>query len=357
MTQGDKHRDLKGKIMRHICTISGKDSFRTAMLLRDRAEWACCECGMSHADFQQTCSGCSALLKVVLVNVVPDQVWIDEFGAVPLISKPNMEYVWHDTGWELPEVYAWIDQVERYLGVSIIRLGDDLTEIVAEQGLLPSHGRRFCTKYAKLKPMRDFLGKQEATLYLGLRADEDDRIQGLRPSKYETFRFPLKEQGIGFERVWEDVYATGIGPPLFYWQWMAERVEELGGRRPDGTPDWVWLPLFSGRSRPNCDPCFYQRTYEWIWLHETHPDLFWAAVQTEESTQHKSPFRWRKRQVKGRSVPSPLVDLLPRAEQIKERRARAIVGYLNRLNTPSLLPDLVQDNPFGATSCGLFCGK
>lgn len=272
-------------------------------------------------------------------------------------SHLPLEYVWHDTGWELPEVREWIDNVEQFLGRPIIRLGDDLTEIVAEQGLLPSHGRRFCTKYAKLKPMRDYLGKEPATIYLGLRADEDDRIQGLKPSRFETFRFPLQEAGIGFERVWEDVYGIGLGPPLFVWRWMVDRVAELGGKRPEGMRDWQWWPMFAGRSRPNCDRCFYQRTYEWIWLHETHPDLFWAAVSTEESTQHASPFRFRKRQVKGKSVPSPLVDLLPRAESIKEKRARSIVRYLNDLSSPKLFGSLVQDNPFGLTSCGLFCGK
>lgn len=295
--------------MRHICTISGKDSLRTAMLLREHEPW------------------------------------------LPL------EYVWHDTGWELPEVREWIRKVERTLGVEIVSLGDDLSEIVAEQGLLPSHKRRFCTKYAKIKPMRDFLGKSQSTIYLGLRADEDDRIKGLKPSRYETFRFPLKEHGITFRDVWEDVHEAGIAPPLFVWEWMVSRVSELGGKRPGGMPDWAWWPLFSGRSRPNCDRCFYQRTYEWIWLYETHENLFWDAVATEESTQHASPFRWRKRTAKGKSIPSPLVDLLPRALEIKERRARSIVRFLNGLNTPSLLPDLVHDNPFGATSCGMFCGK
>jgi len=295
--------------MRHICTISGKDSFCTAMLLRERND------------------------------------------SVP------MEYVWHDTGWELPEVHEWICRVEEFLGTDIIRLGDDLTEIVAEQGMLPSHRRRFCTKYAKIKPMRDFSRKTETTIYLGLRADEDDRIQGLVPSRYETYRFPLKEKGLGFEDVWQRVHEVGMSPPTFFWEWMSDRVEELGGLRPEGMPNWVWSPLFAGRSRPNCDRCFYQRTYEWIWLHETHPDLFWSAVETEESTQHASSFRFRSRIKEGKTVPSPLVDLLPRAEQIKENRAKWIVRYLNSVRGPLLFSGITEDNPFKTTSCGLFCGK
>ena len=286
--------------MRHICPISGKDSFATAMLLRRE--------------------------------------------DLPL------EYVWHDTGWELPEVYEWIDKAEKHLGQPIIRCGDDLTEIVAEQGLLPSPMRRFCTKYAKIKPMNEFVGKHPFTLYLGLRADEPDRIAGLRPSKWETHRFPLQENGLDMPAVWEMVAGADMLPPLFVWQWMIDRVAELGGRRPEGMPNWEWWPLFSGRSRPNCDRCFYQRLYEWIWLWETHPDRFESAVETEESTQHASDFRWLG---KGK----PLGEVWKRAEQIKERRARQIVRHLNDLNAPKLFDDLVKDNPFGATSCGLFCGK
>jgi hypothetical protein len=261
-----------------------------------------------------------------------------------------LEYVWHDTGWELPEVHKWIDKVEQYLGQPISRCGDDLTKIVAEQGLLPSPMRRYCTRYAKIRPMSEFVGKQPHILYLGLRADEMNRITRARPARYEKHRFPLQEKGMTLESVWEMVAKEDMLPPMFIWEWMVDRVAELGGRRPEGMPDWEWWPLFSGRSRPNCDRCFFQRLYEWIWLSETHPDKFEAAVATEESTQHASDFRWLG---KGK----PLAEVVQRAEQIKEQRARKIVRYLNDLNQPRLFADLVQDNPFGVTSCGLYCGK
>lgn len=286
--------------MRHINPISGKDSFATAIVMRQMA------------------------------------------------PELPIEYVFHDTGWELPEVYVWIDKAQEFLGQEIHRCGDDLTEIVAEQGLLPSAMRRYCTKYAKIKPMNEFVGKNPFTLYLGLRADEPSRIEGMRAGKYESHRFPLQEIGYGFTDVWQLVSSLGMLPPQFTWQWMLDRVAELGGKRPEGMPEWEWLALFAGRSRPNCDRCFYQRQYEWIWLYETHPDRFHAAVKMENSTQHASPFK-----LIGKD--KPLIEIIDRAEEIKERRARDILRKLNEMNTPRLFE--IEPNPFGSTSCGMFCGK
>ena len=286
--------------MRHVCTVSGKDSLSVALLLRE-----------SHPELA-------------------------------------VEYVWNDTGWELPEVHDWIGRVECYLGASIYRCGDDLTEIVSEQGLLPSRMRRFCTKYAKIFPIRDYLAGAEHTLYLGLRADENDRILGMTPSKNQTLSFPLKDVGFGLSEVWSLVSKTGLMPPLFTWQWMVDRVAELGGERLDIMPEWEWLQLFSGRSRPNCDRCFFQRQYEWIWLRETHPSRFQAACEMEEQHQALSTYRWLGKDV-------PLASIVDRASEIKERRARWILRYLAERSQFKF--PFFDDNPFGATSCGLFCGK
>lgn len=267
-----------------------------------------------------------------------------------------MEYVWHDTGWELPEVHEWISNVEKWLGIEIVRCGDDLTEIVAEEGMLPSPLRRFCTRLSKIKPMQEFVGNQPYTLYLGLRADEDDRIIGLTTSKWETHRFPLKENGLMFTDVWKMIQESSMLPPQFFWQWMFDKVHQLGGKRPEGMPDWEWFPLFAGRSRPNCDRCFYQRLYEIVWLYETHPDRFWSAVETEESTQSKSSFRWFKKKQDGKTLPMPLIEIIAKADGIKERRAKKIAKFLRDRNNPMLFP-IINDNPFGNVSCGLFCGK
>lgn len=286
---------------RHITPISGKDSLATALLMRE------------------------------------------------LHPEIPMEYVWNDTGWELPEVYEWIDQVENVFG-TIHRCGDDLTEIVAEQGLLPSRMFRFCTKYAKIHPMRDWIGGSPSVLYFGLRADEPGRIAGMVPNKNQTYRFPLQEHGYAFTDVWKYVSKSGLMPPAFTWQWMVDRVAELGGQQPLKMPEWEWRVLFAGRSRPNCDRCFNQRQYEWVWLHETHPDRFDEACDMEEDHQGKSSYRWL-----GKGV--PLRSILDRADVIKEKRARAILGVLNAYRQKYLFQVIDDGDSFGAVSCGLFCGK
>lgn len=286
--------------MRHIIPISGKDSMATALVMMERE---------------------------------PDLPY---------------EFVHHVTGWDLPEVTEWFDRVERRVG-AIVRCGDDLTEIVAEQNTLPSRGRRFCTRLAKIKPMRDWLGKSEATLYLGLRADEGSRISGMVPSRNETYRFPLQEAGMGIRDVWEMVASEGLLPPQFIWPWMVQRVAELGGSRPPDMLEWEWNTLFSGRSRPNCDICFNQRLYEWVWLHETHPESFARGAGLENSFQHISQFKLIRKNV-------PLESILERADKIKERRAKWIVKFLNRWHRGAIL-NVIQSDELTGTSCGLFCGK
>lgn len=115
--------------MRHIIPISGKDSLATAIVQR------------------------------ALNPILP------------------YEFVYNDTEMELPDTYVWLEQVERILGISIIRLGKNLEAIIHEEQMLPSVQRRFCTRLSKIYPMSEWLGTDEATVYLGIRADED-RVGG-----------------------------------------------------------------------------------------------------------------------------------------------------------------------------------
>lgn len=270
-------------------------------------------------------------------------------------SSPELpiEYVWHDVGWELPESYAWIERVENRLG-AIHRCGRNLDEVVAEQGVLPSRLMRHCTKYGKILPMNKWLGGEPSVLYLGLRADEPDRIAGMESPKNQTLRFVLQEMGIGLELVWEIVTNADLRPPQYTWQWMLTRVAELGWpEKPDDMKEWEWLSLFAGRTRNNCDRCFFKRLYEWVWLLETHPKRFTEACATEASTQEASQYTWLN---KSQGEYKPLESIIDRAAEIKEKRARQIVRYLSRRQQMNLF-DVVDENSFGQTSCGVFCGK
>ena len=72
---------------------------------------------------------------------------------------PDMEYVFHDTGKELPETYEYIARLEALLGKAIHKstvengdfIGfDQLLKVFG--GMLPSNHRRWCTRMMKLKP-------------------------------------------------------------------------------------------------------------------------------------------------------------------------------------------------------------
>src|SRR5687768_162942 len=84
--------------MRHVILISGKDSLATALIQRERAP------GLHY------------------------------------------EYIFNEVGWELPETFVWLNQVEAYLGEPLYHCGDDLNAIVDEENCLPLPQRRFCTR-------------------------------------------------------------------------------------------------------------------------------------------------------------------------------------------------------------------
>jgi hypothetical protein len=291
--------------MRHILLISGKDSLATAVVQVERA--------------------------------------------------PHLPYelVHNDTGWDLPETLEWIERVGAHFGRPVLRLGDDLTEICNENNCLPLPWRRFCTKYAKIKPLNDYLGRSPATVYFGLRADEPERIGYVVPPKQPlTPAYPLRELGLALPDVWRLCERVGLLPPQFRWAWMEARVRELLG--PDGflldrLPPWERNSLLAWRSRSNCDRCFYARLYEKVGLYEHHPDRFEDACVLEERLCHRDEFTWAKGY--------RLRDLIPRADRIKEARARAVVGYLRDGQQQTLFDAEGGPDELAVTSCGLLCGK
>lgn len=274
-------------------------------------------------------------------------------ALVQSAREPNLPYelVHNEVGWDLPETLEWIERVGRHFGRKIIKCGDDLTEICIEQNCLPTTWRRFCTKYAKIKPLNEFLGRDEATIYFGLRSDEPHRV-GYDPPKRHDPRYPLREFGIDLPAVWEMCESVNLLPPQFHWAWMENRVRDLLGADVwllDSLKPWERASLLAWRSRSNCDRCFYARLYEKIGLREHYPDRFEAACRFEERLCHKPEHSWANGY--------RLRDLIPRSAEIKEKRARQIVKYLrSKLQRDLFEGDEIVDE-LVTTSCGLFCGK
>lgn len=174
---------------------------------------------------------------------------------------PEMEYIFHDTGKELPETYEYLGRLESLLGKPIHKTTEEKGDFVGFDqllkiygGMLPSNHRRWCTRMMKLKPFEAYIGDEPCLNYIGLRADE--KREGYISHKPNiTPIYPFREDGLVKADIERILNTSGLGMPS-YTQW--------------------------GRSRSGCYFCFYQQKVEWVMLKENHPDLFDLAKSYEK---------------------------------------------------------------------------
>jgi hypothetical protein len=198
--------------VRHVCGISGgKDSSALAVYLRDRV--------------------------------------------------PDLEYFFCDTGAELPETYEYLNRLEVVLGKPIVRINsergfDHWFEVF--RGTLPSPQMRWCTRQMKIKPLEEWLGADEATSYVAIRADEKNRKGYVSTKPNIRAVFPFVEDDIDHDGVMRILQDAGIGLPDYY-EWpraLAAISAFISARRngwasPSGTPNsssGLW------RSSRRCSP-------------------------------------------------------------------------------------------------------
>lgn len=280
-------------------------------------------------------------------------------AVVQTARRPDLEYeyIYNDTRMELPDTYAWIEKVESVMGITITRTGKSLATIIAEQKILPSPLARYCTKLAKIYPMRDYIGKDEATVYIGIRADEDR--PGGQETKSLTVNYPLKELGINLPLVYRIVEDKGLMPPSFFWSRIHDAVRSALGADAyliEQLPRWIFDRTFAWRSRPNCFMCFYQRQYEWAGLFEHHPELFADAEKIEAESGYENDTRESRFYWLGKD--KPLSHIRENADRIIQARIDAIVVMLMKTRQMELFTDALFDQLEAAqTSCGLYCGK
>lgn len=178
---------------------------------------------------------------------------------------PNEDYelAFADTGRELPDLYRFLDDISRYLGKEIHRLTDygrDFDYYLKRWNyFLPGNASRWCTKHLKLRPFERFVGekengrfKRDATIYIGLRADEMDR-EGNYGIEGVDYKYPFQEDGIDIDGVMEILRCSGLKLPDFY-QW---------------------------RSTGGCWMCPWQRASDWKGLEQHHPELLQQAIEEE----------------------------------------------------------------------------
>jgi 3'-phosphoadenosine 5'-phosphosulfate sulfotransferase (PAPS reductase)/FAD synthetase len=182
---------------------------------------------------------------------------------------PEMEYVFCDTGKELPETYEFITKMEAYLGRPIQRLVSERDfdhYLDVFNGYLPSSRMRWCTRLLKLKPFENFVGSDPVVNYVGIRADE--HREGYISTKPNiTSVFPFRDDGIVKADVLRILEESGVGIPAYY-RW---------------------------RSRSGCFFCFFQRKEEWVGLKREHPEFFEEAKAYEKTDPESGQrFTWRQ---------------------------------------------------------------
>ncbi len=200
-----------------------------------------------------------------MIHVVPLSGGKDS-TATALWLKENepREYVYvcTPTGNELPDWYMHMRTLRELLDAPILPvIGGSLKGIIAQEEMIPNFRARFCTRMLKLDPFAAWLMQRTpATIYVGLRADEEEREGGdYRRVPDCAVRFPLRE--IGWSE--SDVYAF---------------LDQRHIRIPERT-DCAW--------------CFFQTLGEWWVLWREHPELYAEAEEIEERMGHtfRSPQR------------------------------------------------------------------
>lgn len=280
-------------------------------------------------------------------------------AIIQTTNEPQNQYryIFNDIGSELPETYQWLTEVEKKTGWHIERVGKDLEAIIEHYNVLPSRMMRFCTSNGKIKPFEKLLkqaqGIEQVLVYYGLRADEPSR-QGYIPHNNIIPKYPLRDLGINLPMVLSICKSKGLKPPTFFWATLHDRVTKEMHRR---CPLFDWRDclseiefdfLFAGRSRSNCYFCFFQRQYEFIWLNETHPDLFDRAVELEVN-HGKEGFFWLKE--------CSLTQLIKRKDAIIQRRVNQVCKHIEARMNSQMFGGIEKDNELALTSCGLLCGK
>jgi 3'-phosphoadenosine 5'-phosphosulfate sulfotransferase (PAPS reductase)/FAD synthetase len=213
---------------------------------------------------------------------------------------PDLEYVFCDTGEELPETYEYLDKLEVFLGKEIKRLKarqsfDSMLK--ARGGFLPSGQVRWCTEYLKIKPFEEYVGDITCYNYIGIRADELYRKGYVSTKPNIVARYPFIEDGIKKDDVMRILYESGLGLPAYY-QW---------------------------RSRSGCYFCFFQQKNEWLGLLRNHPDLYEKAESYEkENPETGERYTWApKESLKELRSPERQQAILEEHERRKERQLKS----------------------------------
>lgn len=187
-----------------------------------------------------------------------------------------------DTGTELPEVYAFLDMLEEYLGKEILYIkattDQDKFKVVNKKdtsvpfddilnsfnGYLPSPNARYCTRTLKIVPMEKWIGNDHCISYVGIRAEREGYISKSKNSNI-TAVFPFREDGLTLNDIY-NILDESVGLPSYY-KW---------------------------RTRSGCYFCFFMRRCEWAVMSILYPEWFDKAKKYETEHSDGRLYTWVK---------------------------------------------------------------
>ncbi len=179
------------------------------------------------------------------------------------VEPRDYDFICTPTGHELPEMKEWWEELGRLLGKPLIQIthhGRTLDDLIQIHGRVPNNRERWCTRQLKIEPTIAWCVRNNPVkLYVGLRADEDER-EGIYGDLVNS-DFPFRRWGWGINEVWGYLESRGL----------AKRI-----------------PV-----RTDCYDCYDQKIREWWALWKFHPDLYEEACRKEDLTggTFRSPTR------------------------------------------------------------------
>ncbi len=202
------------------------------------------------------------------------------------VEPQDYVYICTPTSNEPAEMVAHWDHLACLLKTPILSLTNGTLEgMIDDQNCLPSHRMRWCTRALKIEPtIAYFKAHAPAVLYVGLRADEPERV-GIYGDDVSS-DFPFRRWGWTEQDVWDYLHQRGVTIPV----------------------------------RTDCEWCYDQKLSEWRKLWRDNPASYARAEAKEAQTGHT--FR------------SPGRDTQP--AQLIQLRTKFEAGYIPRGDTDQL---------------------
>jgi hypothetical protein len=218
-------------------------------------------------------------------------------------GEENTTLWFADTSWEDEDLYRFLEDLEAYWGVTIVRYTDGRTplEVAENQNIIPNQKIAPCSQVLKTRPFKAYIKDLPKPLTVHLGLDFTEMHRATRPKlEYEK----LSGVTVDLPLLWEPV----AKPPHRY------TVEEWGIE----TPRLYKL----GFPHNNCGGrCVRQGIKEWLRLKHTFPDRFTEVADWEQEQRAKggarADYAIARDQSRGRATALPLYDIpMVKGEQL-----------------------------------------